>query len=184
MFQNKLAKYFLIWLGAMVLLLAVTFPEHRPVDFTKPSFRVAQPDFLYFKNLRAYYYFENEDEASGYKILKFKSFYKDSSNIPPLTFSIFHNWRQDEAYVMALWRDSVVFNEPLTFQWDSGDESGEISLQEFNSEAHFKFTGELYSHLTANHELKHKGVSIFDTPQKKAAIKTLIDYFKLVGKIY
>jgi hypothetical protein len=182
--NKKLPLYFGLWFVGFVIVLALVFPENRPVDFKVPQFRTSQADLLYFKNIRSFYYDKVVEEKSGYDILHLKTLWQDSIKSPQLTFAILNNWRQDETYVITEWKRKMLFQEPLAIQWKNEKEQGVISIKEFNNEAHFKFAGEVYSHLINEDELLIDGESIYSDIQRKSAIKTLKDYFKLVGKIY
>lgn len=182
--NKKLPMYFGLWFVGFVIVLALVFPENRPVDFSVPEFRTSQADLLFFKNIRSFYYHKIEDEKSGYDILRIKSLYQDSSKTPTITFVLFNNWKQSETYIITEKNKKLVFEENLKLSWKSKDETGRILLEAFNNEAHFKFAGEVYSHLIAGDELLFEGNPIYSEFQRKSAIKTLKDYFKLVGKIY
>ena len=182
--NKKLPLYFGLWFVGFIIILALVFPENRPVDFKVPQFRTSQADLLYFKNIRSFYYDKVEDEKSSYEILHLKTLWQDSTKIPKLTFAIINNWRQDETYVITECNRKMLFQEPISINWENNKVEGSITLSEFNSEAHFKFAGEVYSHLINDDKLFFESEPIFSDQQRKSIIKTLKDYFKLTGKIY
>lgn len=168
----------------MVVLLLAFAPEHRAVNYSIPEFRMAQPDQLYFKNIREYYYTKEVDEKSGYEILRLQSLWKDTAQTPAITFALIKNWRVDQAYVVAERRGELVFEKPISLTWKNKKEEGEINLDAFNNEAQFQFAGEVYTHLINGDELLFEGEPLYTERKRKSIIKTLKDYFRLVGKIY
>ena len=104
---------------AIVLLMQFSCRNPYRVKKNNNVFRVTQQSYLYFKNVRSFYY-HREDVANG----EIRNYYhKDLLNyekIPPVYAQISHNWREDEAYLIVRIPDSL--SESPVFYLNNGEE--------------------------------------------------------------
>lgn len=184
----NLKSVFITWLLAMVIVLAFTMPNMRPIDLDEVRFHTAENSELYFKNVRSYFYEIWDDPKSGFIHYRIKSRNREK-DVPSVNFLILHNWRFDEAYVVAEGNESIETLEGLDLLIVSKSDSSRFSFKQFTNYEHWQFAGAVY--MALNEDVSRfwlssdrEVVEIYtDDDERKSVQKTLNDYFKLVGKI-
>lgn len=179
--ESKLYKWMvLIVIG--LLSLAILFPQQKKAyDLHDLSFDVQQNSALFFKNTRASKYVLHEMNDAGFNIYR-QEIDPKADTISTLNFSIVHNWRSDEAYIIA---------EPNALL--AGADSLKISsvtdtffyYRQMDSEAHYHFAASIFEAILEGKDLTFLpgGDNIFGPEKcKKANRRVLEDYFRLVYK--
>jgi hypothetical protein len=185
--KNKLQFLFIGWFLTMLILLIIFFPEDRPIRLDKVNFHVAEPEELFFKNVRSYYYDFEKREDANFHLYRIKTRNKDTTK-PGITFFIANNWLNDEAYIMVEPNSAVDTTKSLEVRYAvSGSDWDTISLNTPNSYNNYLFAGKIYLAMTedARFEILNGGETreIFGPENRPSVKKTLKDYFKLVGKM-
>ena len=190
-----LKRVFLAWFMVMVIVLAFTMPESRPIDLENVSFSTTESSELYFKNVRSYFYQILEDPKSGFIHYRIKSRNKDSLQ-PSINFLLLNNWRFDEAYVMAEGNEALSSLEGLTLSIVTAEDSSAYIFHRYTNYEHWMMAGRVYMALRDDNtrfwlsgpqesSTGQKDIEILiEGDERKSLRKTLRDYFKLVGKIY
>lgn len=181
--KNPLVRWFFIWIGAMVFFMfiyGVFGPKGRRISLTEINFKTTQSSELYFKNLRSYFYSKEEHPESGFLIYRLESTSSDSNK---LGFDLIHNWRMQEAYILAT---SAVLNLEMDQLVLLSNTKDTILLEARDAESEYSFAAKCYAQLTMEKELSilngESKVPLTER-EKKSLQKTLVDYFRLVGKI-
>lgn len=185
--KNKLQILFVGWFLTMLILLIIFFPEDRPIRLNDVSFHVTEPEELFFKNVRSYYYEFEKREDANFHLYRIKSRNKDATQ-PNITFFIANNWLKDEAYIIAEPNSAVDTAKSLKVRYSvSRSDWDTVSLNTPNSYNNYLFAGKIYLAMTedARFEILNNGETskIFGPDDRPSVKKTLKDYFKLVGKM-
>lgn len=185
--NKKLKWFFLAWLIAMVVFAWASFPEHKPLKKSKEiAFRVLENEELYFKNVRSFYYDKEVREDAQFDLYRIRTRRKDST-VPTVNFVIVNNWRMDEAYVLAE-QNFDAGDELLIRHRSAPDEPYDtLALNLSNNAEHYAFARAVYSALAEEEQLEvMKGRRFYplyqDGKELGSILKTLKDYFKLVGQ--
>lgn len=190
-----LKRVFIAWFGLMVVVLAFTMPESRPIDLEEVSFQTTESSELYFKNVRSYFYEIWDDPKSGFVHYRIKSRNKDSLK-PTINFLLLNNWRFDEAYIMAEGNDALSTLEGLTLSIATSEDSSSYTFDNFTNYEHWMLSGRIYMALRddrsrfwlsgpKSNASGREALEVFtEGEDRKSLKKTLRDYFKLTGKIY
>jgi len=190
-----LKRVFIAWFVFMVVILAFTMPESRPIDLDEVSFHTTESSELYFKNVRSFFYEIWDDPKSGFVHYRIKSRNGDSL-VPSINFMILNNWRFDEAYVMAEGNGALSTLEGLTLSIVTPEDSSTFTFDRFTNYEHWMTAGRVYMALRDDRSrfwlsgpqgnaLGREALKIYtESEERKSLRKTLGDYFKLVGKIY
>ncbi|QTN38931.1 hypothetical protein HZ996_07185 [Cryomorphaceae bacterium] len=187
----NLKTVFLSWLGIMVVVLAFTMPESRPIDLEEVSFHTTESSEMYFKNVRSYFYEVWDDPKSGFVHYRIKSRNQNPA-VPSINFLILHNWRFDEAYVMLEPNEALSSAQGLSLSVVTSSDSLSFALGDFTNYEHWMTSGRIYMALReddsrfwlSDSEGNRKVALYLDGEERKSLKKTLRDYYKLVGKIY
>lgn len=179
-------KLFILWLLAMLLLIVFTLPNERPDKLDNPQFGISESAQLYFNNVRSYYYNGAEEGDGMFRVYRIKSA-GGSDALCGLSFSIYENWRSNEAFIRV---DSTRFP---TGNWsaiifEKPDETKSIiPAPEVYNESQLLFARDLYRQLcreyTNVHMLHAKDTCTLSAETVKAWRRTLSDYFKLTGAL-
>ncbi len=184
----NLKSVFIAWLSVMVLILAFTMPNMRPIDIEEVRFHTSESSELYFKNVRSYFYEIWDDPKSGFVHYRIKS-RNQEKEVPSVNFLILNNWRFDEAYVVAEGNEAIETLEGLNLSISTESDSSIFLFNQFTNYEHWHLAGSVY--LALNDEESRfwlssdrEVVEIYKYDDERKSIqKTLNDYFKLVGKI-
>ncbi len=187
----NLKTVFLSWLGIMVVVLAFTMPESRPIDLEEVSFHTTESSEMYFKNVRSYFYEVWDDPKSGFVHYRIKSRNQNPAG-PSINFLILHNWRFDEAYVMLEPNEALSTAQGLSLSVVTSSDSLSFPLGDFTNYEHWMTSGRIYMALReddsrfwlSESDGNRKVTLYLDGEERKSLKKTLRDYYKLVGKIY
>lgn len=187
----NLKTVFLSWLGIMVVVLAFTMPESRPIDLEEVSFHTTESSEMYFKNVRSYFYEIWDDPKSGFVHYRIKSRNQNPA-VPSINFLILHNWRFDEAYVMLEPNEALSTAQGLSLSVVTSSDSLSFPLGDFTNYEHWMTSGRIYMALReddsrfwlSESDGNRKVTLYLDGEERKSLKKTLRDYYKLVGKIY
>lgn len=180
----KLSHWFGLWLALMLVIVMTTQPESRPDKLDSIDFQTTESAELYFRNVRAYHYLHKQEGGDIFDVYRLKSLYSDTLDLA-LPFAIYNNWRANEAFIRL---DTVYLDK----QWsgvvrDSLGSIGNIALPEMYNESQYAFAVEVYRALSLEYPLALVS-DVGDTLQlegdpRKYSLRTLTDYFKLVGKL-
>lgn len=173
----------------MLIILAITFPEDRPIRLFPIDFRVPENEEIYFKNMRSYYYDREDHEEAQFQLYRIESRVVDTLK-PQLHFAIVLNWLQDEAYILAepntllQQEDSV----RIRISYTDGSAPTLLAFAHADNYAHYQFAGNLYMALREETEFsflfEDEWRPLFPDNEGRISTKTLLkDYFRLVGKM-
>jgi len=184
--KRPLLRWFLIWILAMgvgVVLFGIFGPTAKQIDMQEISYTTTESSILYFKNMRAYFYDKEEDQQSGYTLYRIDSRAEEGKS--NLHFIIVHNWRLNEAYLMAE-SDLVDLDHQRIAVVTKSKKLDTVKLKGFDAEAHYRFAAGLFEAIENKEELSifraNKEV-LLSQAEIKSLKKSLSDYFKLVGKL-
>ncbi len=184
MSKLKLSHWFGLWLALMLLIVMTTQPESRPDKLDSIDFQTTESAELYFRNVRAYHYLHKEEGGDIFDVYRLKSLYADTSQVA-LPFAIYNNWRANEAFIRL---DTVHLDK----QWrvvvrDSLGIFSNIALPEMYNESQYTFAVEVYRSLNREYPMAlindHGDTLRVEGDPRKYSLRTLTDYFKLVGKL-
>ncbi|MCH8554239.1 MAG: hypothetical protein LAT76_03715 [Schleiferiaceae bacterium] len=182
-FLGKMVFYFV---GALLALAFLFPPKATPVNYEVVSFFATQPDQIYFKNVRSYYYRLKEDKDAGFLLYRHKGFNHLSFYEDPLRLMIVHNWRIDEAYVFFE-TEEVDIDHGIIITLNNKEQY--FTLKKLNNEGHFKVAAACYNALLQGATFQYQSeifaapVPLFQNQRQQRALRaTLEDYFRLVGK--
>ena len=162
----------------MVCLFALFGTSNKRINLKKINFSSTASSELYFKNMRSYFYDKEERKDAQFVLYRIGS--REQSQ-KKLNFILVSNWLMSEYYLIS---ESKSSNALL--DWKYKEEAGSISLTGENNRAHFVFGAELFEQLERKADiwLVDSDKRTPFTEEEKASLKTsLIDYFKLVGKL-
>lgn len=187
--KSTLGKLFFRWTLGMLLFIGVYaffFPS-REVDLSEVQFSTPSSNRLYFKNIRAYFYEKEELEKQKIDIYRMKtSNTEDSLSI--LSFAIVDHWAVNRSYIIAETSLLNVNDQALKIKCEHLSDAIFIELKAEDAEANYKFAAQLLTHLSHPNKLfvleKHKGWIPLKNSHKKKFKRSLLDYFKLVGKLH
>ena len=168
----------------LVLLVYFTNPKVKQIRSDRANFQVASSDLLYFKNLRQFYYQSRELKDGQFTAFRLKA---DSLPSVPLQFSIVHNWRMDEAYIMLQDKEDTT----LAGGWLILNEGRDtFSLEQINALEHHELAMHLFEVLQEDEDIVHlteygqKPKLIWDVERERENVFAVLrDYFKLTGAL-
>lgn len=177
---TSLQKWFLIWFAGMVGFCYITYPTYSPIKSSAYSAHVIADRRIYFMNLRRYYYEEETDSASNFRLYNLKK-WPQTKEDTLFRFILIDNWLQDEMYIMPKVNDAHKTARLLT------DEKS-LLLENSNAEQWHKIAITCYLALNENKKVfladGATKIELFTTNEtKKAALTVLEDYLKLVRQI-
>ena len=181
-----LLRIFAAFVVGLVALMALTFEPAPPFRLDPVDFWVAEPDALFFKNMRRYYYAVEERPEEDVELLRFKKGLEPNT---PLRFAIFNNWRMDEAYIIPEPDSNLLVGDSLIVRWELEEDSGFLRLGPTDNLGFYFFAGELFFKLErqATLSLQQADGSYQPWPGDAESLRhlrtSLKDYFRLVGKL-
>lgn len=187
MLKFKLSHWFLIWLGAMFLLVVFTQPESRPDKLDRIDFKVTESAELYFRNVRAYHYMHSQEAGDIFDVYRLKTLFAPETESPPLLpFTVYNNWRANEAFIRLDTAHTLREAVALT-----GDSAGVVTdrgaMPDATNEAQYLFAVNVYRALRDDVALSLITADADTVPlpddRKKSVKQVLTDYFKLTGKL-
>ena len=176
--KNKLQKWFVCFISVVILFVAafsIFGPEGKQINLKEIEFRTTHSSELYFKNIRSYFYDQEEREDAMFKL------YRIDSRKEKLSFLLVSNWLIDESYIIA---ESDYENFELAWSFDGAE--GTIELKGEDNRAHYVFAAEFFEQLDRKADvwLLNSATKIPFTEEEKSSLRTTLkDYFKLVGKL-
>lgn len=183
----KLAHWFVIWLGTMFLLVVLTQPESRPDKLNNIDFSVTESAELYFRNVRSYHYLQSQEAGDIFDVYRLKSLFKPDADSPSLLpFTIYNNWRSNEAFIRL--DTAFTAKDAVALVADSaGVPSDRGPLPDATNEAQYLFAVNVYRALRDDLDLglltENADTVRIPEDRCKAAKQVLTDYFKLTGKL-
>jgi hypothetical protein len=186
--EKNLIKYFFIGLAAFLGVLLVSGGGSSGLNQKEPSFERSSSGLIYFNNVRRYYYQATIDTASGYKINRFKKLYELDCNQPALRIFITENKNSSAFWLRFEPCDSLLIENDSFLHFDNQ----QINIRKMNAEQSYHFGEFLFNTFTNNNyaseiaiSCNEKKYALFaDEKERKQALRTLKDYFKLVGRIH
>ncbi len=179
----SLKLIFVLWFLAMIAFAFITNPEHKPIRMDEVSFKALESESLYFKNVRQFYYALEEREDAQFELFTLRSLanYKRDEQFLPI---IVNNWRMDEAY-LKFEHPALDQGEGMKFVTSNADT---FELNRQTSFDQFLLGVKLYTAIADEAEIYHlKGERaeplFLNGNERNAFMKTLKDYYKLVGKL-
>ena len=170
-----------LFLGS--LCFACTDPDRASTATNDRQFRVADPNELYFRNVRATNYRQIPGETHYQDVYRYGTI-EEQRTRPQLFAQLVLNWLEDEAYLFVE-PNSVAdsFTRPLTLT----DEQGErIVLGGKSPQQHLEFAEAIATRLNADLslslvDLEGKSVPILkDRRERETFLITLADFRALV----
>jgi len=183
--KGTLVKWFVSWAVAMIVgmvLFSAFGPTAKEISLDEINFKTTESSALYFKNIRSYFYDLEEEKKSGFKIYRLSSRPATAKN--KLHFMILHNWRMNEAYIMA--ESEQIDKGKASMRLLIGQSNDTISLDGADAEANFRFAAQLFTAMEKEESvslLSNDEAYSFEQSELKSIKKCLKDYFKLVGKL-
>ncbi len=183
MHKLKLIHWFFVWLGAMILLVILTQPDHRPDKLDKEGYGTTRSSVMYFQNIRSFYYLKSEEAGGLLDAYRLKSLYEtpEEAGIP---FVIYHNPQSKEAFIRV--DTAFVFDRFTILQIDMDTMKMNVPFPGADQESQYVFGKLVYRVLRDDGALflrDESGNQIAISGQTKIQIKmTLTDYFKLIDK--
>ncbi|TVP48304.1 MAG: hypothetical protein EA341_11320 [Mongoliibacter sp.] len=187
-FSPEMIRIFKIFgFGSLFFVFVLSFFNEKRANNTGEMdsiMYVADPERIYFKNLRASHYdIEGRNDA---KMNLYRHGKREKSDSQPhLNFMILLNRVKNEAYIYA---EPFPESLPLKIKWINSDsgESGELEFQGGNKFAHFEFAEQIYPKLIENtyFEMWHNEdwVPILtEGPERDAVKVTLVDFYRLIN---
>ena len=179
----KIIKIFGIASISLVLVLSFFNDKRANNSGEDDTFRMADSNRIYFLNVRASYYDRENRTDAGMALFRHGK-RQISDSTPTLDLLIILNPINDEAYI---------YLEPLNFDWPikirvSGkNQSKEFILENGNKFDHLshinKLKAGIYEGLSYELFLRDAWIPIWDTPNEKEVLKTIInDYFRLLNQ--
>lgn len=179
----KIIKIFGITSISLVFILSFFNDKRANNSGEDDTFRMADSDRLYFLNVRAIYYDRENRTDAGMALFRHGK-REISDSTPTLDLLIILNPQNDEAYI---------YLEPLNFDWPiklrvtGQNQSEEYILENGNKFDHLshinKLKAGIYEGLSFNLFLGDAWIPIWDTPDEKEVLKTVLnDYFRLLNK--
>lgn len=183
--NKKLKWFFGGWFLLMILLAALSFPEHKPLKkLDEVSFHVQENEELYFKNIRSYYYEMEERQDAQFHLYRLKTRRKDSLT-PTLNLAIVNNWKMDEAYILI--EPNFKTDGGYSIILNSGNEMDTIKSEFLNTPQQYLLATKIYQTLAAEGTVtikKEEEYELFnDESDRQVIMRVLKDYFKLIGKL-
>ncbi len=166
--------YFLI---CLIVCTSCNPDKDKIIDLNKLSFNTTDASEIYFKNVRASYYDEEDKKEMGIIIYRLKN-WEEQNVQPAIRLSIVYNWRNDNAFVMT--HPNTQFpevsrilagNDTIIFaQNNMKDQLNSLSII-FNA-----IVQEKPLHIETN----NNWVSFLDNPQDRENFKiTMYDFYRL-----
>lgn len=183
----KLAHWFAIWLAAMFVLVVFTQPESRPDKLGNIDFSVTESAELYFRNVRSYHYLHNQEAGDIFDVYRLKSLFNPDADSPPLLpFTIYNNWRANEAFIRL--DTAFTAKSAVALVADSaGISSDRGALPDATNEAQYMFAVSVYRALRDDLDIalltEDADTVRIPDDRRKAVRQVLTDYFKLTGKL-
>lgn len=170
----------------MLVLVVVTQPDERPDKLVQIGFDTTESAELYFRNVRSYHYFHQQEGGDIFDVYRLKSLFEAADRQPMLPFVIYNNWRANEAFI----RLDTSYQHPTSFHTviDSAGTLGRsVALPDLYNEAQFDYARAIYRALRDECEVGMASPGQ-DTlwlrgDERKATKRVLTDYFRLVGKL-
>lgn len=182
-------KYNTFFYASLFLLglSLISCSEPTKPTSTDSAFYVKDPNYLYFKNMRAYYYEESKGPGENsntrmniYKLRKFSTA-KDRPILFPL---LIDNWIQDEAYLFLESNDYPIL-DPITINTVVNTDTLQFQLDQGKPQQQWEMAQQIASFLEADQpvfilDTARQSVPIFaDANDRLNFLTTIKDYRRL-----
>ena len=164
----------------IVLFLTSCDPEiNEPVKEEALNFTTSDASEIFFKNIRKSYYLVEERKEQGIDLYTFEDQNSDAY-YPLIVVSIVHNWRNDNAFLMASPNTYIPQDARLLIDQDT------MEIAQPNMTAQLLFLTKIYNAIVEEKtmQLLSQGdpLSFFDQQEDRDNFKTtLFDYYRLTG---
>jgi hypothetical protein len=179
----RILKIFLLSSLALVLVLSF-FNEHRANNSGEDrTFRVADSNRIYFRNVRSIYYDREVRSDAGMVLYRHGKRMK-SETTPTLDPMILLNSAKDDAYIYF---ELANGEWPIQIVATRADVKDTFDLDVGNNHDHFNFFNQLLPELEQDAEFElivdEKVVPLWQEEKEKEAVKTVAeDYLRLLSK--
>lgn len=184
MFNSKLAKWFLVWLLLMVIIIIAFQPESRPEKIDFVSFNTNEADELYFKNIRLFYYSTREEGHGAFDVHRLNSLMNTDDLVLP--FAIYHSWRVNEAFIRLDTAFTSDYSGAILLKDSAGVRIAVSDLPQADNVSQYQFAKTTFKILREKSKLgiEHDGRDLWlNESASKSVRQCLKDYFKLTGKL-
>ncbi|PRY89267.1 hypothetical protein [Mongoliibacter ruber] len=173
--------------GSLIFVFVLSFFNERKADNTGEADSVmymADPERIYFKNLRASVYDREGREDAKMNIYRHGK-RKQSTSEPHLNFMILLNRVKNEAYIYL---EAFPEDFPMKLKWKNLDteEVGELEFLGGDKFAHFDFADRFYPLLIENTYFEmwyeENWVPILEEDRERESVRvTLVDFYRLIN---
>ena len=180
--EKIISRITVVFVLLIVVLSFLLPPANKLHNLHEPSFDALQSTTLFFTNTRAFFYDVEEMPEAGINIYRFSETSKTDTTAY-LNFSLVHNWRTSQVYVITEpSTDFLKLGEQTVWV---GDTSFAFNKSDMNYEAQYDFAAYVFEALLADKPVTFgmQKQNLFGNSENEAANFTVLeDYFRWVYK--